>query len=142
MCAICSLLLTFGAMIMLRLKILFLAVVLPLLICSQDRPEAVREEIRTIGNILRSQPPEVAMRRIDSLLAIPDQDPLLIVGLYNFKGHAFRLTGRLDDAMAAQVRSFHIADSLNDLKGQIDAQIAIGIIHLDLDELEKSQRTL
>ena len=134
--------LRFGAMIMLRLRTLLLYFYTPLLICAQDRPEAVTAEIRNIGNILRSQPPEVAMRRIDSLLAVPDQDPLLIVGLYNFKGHAFRLTGRLDDAMAAQVRSYQLADSLNDLKGKIDAQIAIGIIHLDLDELKESKRTL
>lgn len=84
------------------------------------------------------------MRRIDSLLALPasTQEPLLRVGLYNFKGHAFRLLGQQDDALAAQVRSYELADSLNDHKGRMDAQIAIAIIHMDRDELDKARHEL
>ena len=111
---------------------------------AQERPEAVTKEIQLVASILRSQPPEVALHRMDSLLALPaaTQDPLLRMGLYNFKGHAFRLLGQLDEALAAQVRSYELADSLNDHKGRIDAQIAIGIIHMDLEETDQARREL
>lgn len=84
------------------------------------------------------------MHRIDSLLAIPasDLDPLLRMGLHNFKGHALRLLGMLDEAMAMQVRAYEMADSLNDFKGRIDAQIAIGIIHMDRNDVDMARREL
>jgi hypothetical protein len=84
------------------------------------------------------------MHRIDSLLALPAsaQDPLLRVDLYNFKGHALRLVGRQDEALAAQVRSYQLADSLNDSRGRTEAQIAIAIIHMDRDELDQAKREL
>lgn len=111
---------------------------------AQERSAAAAAEIQLMANMLRSQPPEVAMGRIDSLLALPasTQDPLLRVDLYNFKGHALRLLGRQDEALSAQVRSYELADSLNDRRGMMEAQIAIAIIHMDRDELDKAKREL
>jgi tetratricopeptide (TPR) repeat protein len=114
------------------------------LLHAQELPETVAKEIQVLATLLRSQPPEVAMHRIDSLLALPatTQDPRLPIALYNFRGHALRLLGRQDEALAAQVRSYELADQLNDHRGQAEAQIAIAIIHMDRDELDKARREL
>ncbi len=111
---------------------------------AQERSEAVFEEIDRVATLLQTQPPEVAMHRIDSLLALPasTQDPILRVDLYNFKGHAFRLLGRQDEALTAEVRSYELADSLHYLRGRTEAQIAIGIIHMDRREIDQARREL
>lgn len=131
-------------MILLRIQLALLTLALWSSLHGQERSEATAAEMERVATTLRSQSPEVAMHRIDSLLAVPasTQDPLLRVDLYNFKGHALRLVGQQDAALAAQVRSYELADSLDDNRGRTEAQIAIAIIHMDRDELDQAKREL
>jgi tetratricopeptide (TPR) repeat protein len=131
-------------MILLRIRLALLSLILWSTLQAQERSAAVTNEIEELGAMLRSAPPEVALQHIDSLLALPPagQDPFLRVGLHNFKGHALRLLGKLDEALDEQVRAFEMADSLKDGKGRIEAQMAIGIIYLDRGEIDKARYEL
>lgn len=131
-------------MITLRIRLLLLLTAFTAFLYAQQPSDAVKQETQLLGAMLRSQPPEVTMQRIDSLLAIPaaEQDPLLRMWIYNYKGHAFRLLGKHDEAMSAQVQAYELADSLNDIQGKVESQIAIGIIHMDLKEIEAARREL
>ena len=114
------------------------------LLHAQERPEGVSRELQAVASTLRTQPPEVALRRMDSLLALPPaaQHPLLRMGLHYYRGHALRLLGRQDEALEAHTRAYAMADSLDDHKGRIDARIAISLIHMDLGQLDKAHREL
>lgn len=127
---------------MIRITATILLVIFSFTLPAQQRSEDVLAEAKRLGNMLRSNSPEIGLQHIDSLLALPanTQDPGLRMVRYNFKGHALRLLGRLDEAMSAQVRAYELADSLSDMKGKIDAQIAIGIIHMDLKDIPSARR--
>ncbi len=131
-------------MILLRIRLALLSLVLSSTLPAQERSAAVTNELEELGAMLRSGSPETVLHHIDSLLALPasGQDPFLRVGLYNFKGHALRLLGKLDEALDAQVRAYGMADSLKDGKGLIEAQLAIGIIYMDRGEMDKARYEL
>lgn len=131
-------------MILLRIRLALLSLVLSSTLPAQERSAAVTNALEELGAMLRSGSPETVLHHIDSLLALPasGQDPFLRVGLYNFKGHALRLLGKLDEALDAQVRAYGMADSLKDGKGLIEAQLAIGIIYMDRGEMDKARYEL
>lgn len=131
-------------MIHLRIRLVPWALLLCHQLSAQERPQAVTNELQDLGARLRSNPPEVVLRHIDSLLAVPapEQDAHLRRGLHHYKGHALRLLGRLDEALDEQARAYEMADSLKDHKGRMEAQMAIGIIYMDRGEIDKARYEL
>ena len=131
-------------MILLRLRLVLFSLALWSALNAQERPAAVADQIEELGAMLRSGTPEATLRHIDSLLALPATggDPHLRMGLHNFKGHALRLLGKLDEALDEQVRAYALADSIKDGKGRIEAQMAIGIIYMDRGEIDKARYEL
>lgn len=111
---------------------------------AQERPDALRAELRTITDLIRAEPPEVALRRVDSLLTTPQvaNDALWRFHMLAMRGHALRQLGRSDDAIVAYVRSYQLADSLSDPRGMVDAQLAIAAVHMDISDFDRAGREL
>ena len=121
-----------------------LLLLLPLSVHGQERPAEIKAESKRMSVMLRSEPPERTLLRADSLLLMPDKvgDPHWRFELMHNRGHALRLLGRYDEAMSAQVRSFELADSLNDHHGRMDALLSMASIHLDLNDLDAGRAKL
>lgn len=111
---------------------------------AQERPDALVREKRHLSGLLRSQPPERTLQRVDSLSTLPPiaADAVWRMELEHYRGHALRLLGRFDEAMAAQVHSYEMADSLNDHAGRVDALLSMAAIHMDLDDLTQAEPIL
>jgi tetratricopeptide (TPR) repeat protein len=110
----------------------------------QERPEALRSELKTITDLIRAEPPEVALRRVDSLMNTEQvsSDALWRFHMLAMRGHALRQMGRSNDAIVAYVKSYQLSDSLDDARGKVDAQLAIAAVHMDLNDLERAGREL
>jgi len=111
---------------------------------AQERPKELAREIKYMSGLLRAHPPERALQHVDSLFRVPAiaSDAHWRMELVHYRGHALRLLGRFDEAMAAQVRSYELADSLNDHAGRVDALLSMAAIHMDLDDLDRSEPIL
>lgn len=111
---------------------------------AQDRPSALEQEKKYMSGMLRSLPPERTLQRVDSLYALPTiaADPVWRMELVHYRGHALRLLGRYDEAMAAQVRAYDLADSLGLHAGKVDALLSMAAIHMDLDDLDRAEPIL
>ncbi len=127
-----------------RTLAIFLSLSFGLLLYGQERPAALSAEIKTITDLIRAEPPEVALRRVDSLLTTRrvTKDGLWRFHMLAMRGHALRQLGRSDDAIVAYVRSYQLADSLNDARGMVDAQLAIAATHMDISDFERAGREL
>lgn len=125
-----------------------LSVLIPLLLgapsMAQERPAALRAEIRTITDLIRAEHPGMALRRVDSLLATEQvrQDGIRHFHMLAMRGHALRQLGRSDDALVAYIASHGLADSLHDPRGMVDALLAITAVHLDLNDHDRAGREL
>ncbi len=127
-----------------RPLLLLLLALAPLLASGRGRSAALKERTRQLSRMLRTQPPEAALAVADSLLAAPTHahDPWWRKEMVHYRGHALRLLGRFDEAMAAQVRAYELADSLSDHAGRVDALLSMAAIHMDLDDLAQAEPIL
>ncbi len=89
---------------------------------------------------LRAEVPEVTIRRVDSLLALPAfaGDPAWRTELLGYRAHAKRLQGRYEGALADQFQAYAIADSADDRLGRIDALLGIANVHMDLGLFDRA----
>lgn len=127
-----------------RTLLLITALLCGLLLHGQERPEALRAEIKVITDLIRAEPPEVALHRVDSLMTT---ERVAADGLWRFhmlamRGHALRQLGRSEDAIVAYVKSYQLADSLHDPRGMVDAQLAIAATHMDIADYAQAGREL
>lgn len=116
----------------------------PLVLRAGDPPAAVKEQLLEIATLIRSGTATMALHRIDSLLAVPERtaDAYMRQGLHAYKGRTLRMLGKYDDALAEQTLAYAIADSLDDEKGRVDARMVIGLIYMDLRQLDRSRSEL
>jgi len=131
-------------MIRRALALVLLVQVATSLVTAQTPSRALQEEIAGLKELVRQQPPAEVLRRVDSLLALPEvsSEPRWQIALYSARGKSLRYMRKHHEALAAQVRAFELADSLNDASGRKEAQLAMAILHVDIGEKDRARREL
>lgn len=111
---------------------------------AQGKDPALREEIRSTTDLIRSGPPGVALHRTDSLLTLERyrNDGEWMIHLHALRGHALRQLGRSDEALAAYIRSYKLAEQAADHEAMVDAQLSIAAVHLDLRDFARAGHEL
>lgn len=111
---------------------------------AQERPAALQAEMKVLTDLLRAEPPDATMRRLDSLMLTPTvtADPLWRMYMLAVRGHALRQLGRSDEAINAYISSYQLGDSLNNPRGMVEAQLSIAAVQMDLNDFERAGREL
>lgn len=124
--------------------VLLVSTLTSLLTTAQGQNTALREQSRELSVMLRTQPPDMTLRTVDSILSDPIHgiEPAWRMEMAGYRGHALRLLGRLDEAMEEQIRSYQLADSLMDREGVVNAMLALSNIYMDLNDVERAGREL